>query len=369
MSFLKIDTNKIRENVRKINEFMAKKEKKWTLVLKVLAGHREALENILHDQTVKNLHSVADSRISSLKMVKSINPETTTMYIKPPTVKSAKNVVTCADISLNSSKKTIEALNREAKKQDKRHKVIIMIELGELREGILRENTVDFYSKIFKLSNIEVIGLGTNLGCMYGIEPTYDKLMQLYLYKELIQSKFKKNLEIISGGSSITLPLIKGNKIPIGINHFRIGEAAFLGTSPYGNKKFSNLSSDAFSFYANIIELERKQTKPDGVYCNGNVGHAVKTDGNDEVEHHYRAILDFGALEVDGEKDLEPVNAWTKFIGTTSDMTVYDIGTDKKQLGVGDTIRFKPGYMGVARLMSSKFVSKIIVNNNDVPTA
>ena len=65
-----------------------------------------------------------------------------------------------------------------------------MIELGELREGVNRENLMSFYEKVFDLPNIDVIGLGSNLGCMYGIEPNYDKLLQLSIYKELISARF-----------------------------------------------------------------------------------------------------------------------------------------------------------------------------------
>jgi predicted amino acid racemase len=161
-----------------------------------------------------------------------------TMYIKPPSPKNVKEVVTYADISLNTSLSTILALNDEAKRQNKIHQVIVMIEMGELREGIKREGLIPFYKKIFKLSNLEVVGIGTNLGCMYGVQPTYDKLIQLVLYEQLIEAKFNRNLELVSGASSITMPILERGKVPSGINHFRIGEAAFLGTSLWITNRF-----------------------------------------------------------------------------------------------------------------------------------
>lgn len=96
-----------------------------------------------------------------------------------------------ADISLNTSLTTIQALNESAKKANKIHKIIIMVELGELREGVKITELVSFYEKVFNLSNIDVIGIGSNLGCMYGVEPNYDKLLQLSLYQDLIAAKFK----------------------------------------------------------------------------------------------------------------------------------------------------------------------------------
>lgn len=101
-----------------------------------------------------------------------------------------------SDISLNSSLTTINEINKASKAIGKIHQIIVMIEMGELREGVLRNNVLSFYEKILNLSNVEVIGLGTNLGCMYGIEPTYDKLIQLSLYKLLLEEKFRKKTSV-----------------------------------------------------------------------------------------------------------------------------------------------------------------------------
>lgn len=216
------------------------------------------------------------------------------------------------------------------------------------------------FTKVFELPNIEVIGLGSNLGCMYGIEPTYDKLLQLSLFKQLLEQMFNKKIPLISGGSSITLPLINKKLVPKSINHFRIGESAFFGTSPLDNKRFQKLSTDTFRFNANIIELEEKNNMPDGIISEASIGHTSETDIEQPSFKTYRAILDFGILDVD-VNDVEPKDDNVEFIGTTSDMTVYDIGRNinaqlKQKYMVGKKICFKPNYMAVARLMNSKFI-------------
>jgi len=370
MSELIVKTNKIIGNIQKLNDFLVTNKIDWSLIVKVLSGHKLILEKLFSDNSIKevlinNVHSIGDSRLSNLKVIKKIAPDIVTMYIKPPAIKHVKSVIKFADISFNTSLSTILALNEEAKRNDKIHRIIIMIEMGELREGILRENIIDFYSNIFQLSNIKVIGLGTNLGCMYGIEPTYDKLIQLSLYKQLLEAKFNKKLNLISGGSSITLPLIGKNRIPKSVNHFRIGEAVFLGTSPFNNKKFLNLSTNAFEFKANIIELEEKELEPDGQLSDGNVGHAIDFEAEETIQKSYKAVLDFGLLDVD-VNEIIPKDKNIKYIGTTSDMTVYDIGpnltkSQKLNYKVGKQICFFPSYMAVARLMNSKFIEKKIV--------
>jgi predicted amino acid racemase len=363
MATLNIDTDVILDNIRKLNEFLGEYAISWSIIMKVLSGNHLVLEKILNSKELKNIHSIGDSHLSCLKKIKQINPKAFTIYIKPPAIDQIKNVVTYADVSLNSSIHTIEALNKEARKQKKKHKIIVMIELGELREGVVREQILDFYKKVFELSNIEVIGIGTNLGCMYGIEPTFDKLIQLCLYKRVIELTFNRKIDLVSGGSSITLPLVGKGKRPKEVNHFRIGEAVFFGTSPFTNKRFKNLSTKGFEFRANIIELAQKDTAPDGNIGEGNIGTVPEADN--EREKSYRAILDFGILDVDVD-DIFPSDKSITFAGTTSDMTVYDLGDNKKKDGkqkykVGDQIVFKPNYMAVARLMNTPFIEKKIM--------
>jgi len=357
MAELIIHSSKIKENIKYLSNYFKEKNIKWSLVTKVFSGDKEFLRNILTEDVIENISSIGDSRLTSLKNLKAVNPQMKTIYIKPPSEIYVDEVVKYADISLNSSLSTIKALNQAAQKIGKIHQIIIMIELGELREGVNRESLMNFYEKVFQLSNIEVIGIGSNLGCMYGVEPTYDKLLQLSLYKELISTKFNKNLELISGGTSITLPLIEKGVVPKDINHFRIGEAVFFGISPLDNQPFKGLQTDIFEFNANIIELEYKKIVPDGIIGDANIGHTVEFDEKKPEIKSYKAIVDFGLLDVD-QNDIEFVDDNLNFVGITSDMLVIDIGNNKDKYNVGDTISFVPNYMAVARLLNSKFIDK-----------
>ncbi|MGD8780013.1 MAG: alanine racemase [Ignavibacteria bacterium] len=357
MATLTIHTDKILSNIKKVDSFLKQRGIQWSFITKMACGHKPVLEKILHDEYLFNLHSIGDARLSNLKVIKDINPGLKTIYIKPPAVNQVENVVEVADVSLNSSLKTIIELNEAAKKQDKLHEVIVMIEMGELREGIVRENIISFYSKIFELSHIKIIGLGTNLGCMYGVEPTYDKLIQLSLYKLLLEEKFQKEIPLISGGSSITLPLVD-KKLPQSVNHLRIGETVFHGFSLIDGKRFKNLSTKAFNFSAEIIELEKKDSIPDGLISEANVGHAAAY-ANTTNMLTYKSILDFGTIDVDYD-DLTPLDNSIQFVGTTSDMTVYDLKQNTEKHKVGSKIQFIPNYMATARLMNSKYITKII---------
>jgi predicted amino acid racemase len=362
MAQLIIHTKKIQENIKYLSAYFDLHNIEWSLITKVFSGDKEFLKQLLTDEIIEKIDSIGDSRLTSLKNLKAVNPKMRTIYIKPPAKIFADDIVKYADISLNSSYSTIVSLNEASKKADKIHQIIIMVELGELREGVTRSELMNFYESVFQLSNIEVIGIGSNLGCMYGVEPSYDKLLQLSLYEELISAKFNKDLKYVSGGTSITLPLIENKTIPKDINHFRVGEAIFFGISPLDNKQFKELSTDTFQFCANIIELEEKKIVPDGIISHGAVGHSADFNEVNVNETSLKAILDFGLLDVD-QNDIEFIDKELEFVGITSDMLVVDIGINKtkegeKKYSIGDKIYFKPNYMAVARLLNSKFIDK-----------
>src|SRR5690606_9246538 len=151
MAELIIRTKKIQDNIAFLSEYFSKKNIRWSLVTKVFSGDKTFLKTVLTPETIRSLDSVGDSRLTSLRNLKEVNPEMRTIYIKPPAKIYAEEVVKYADISLNSSLETIQALNEAARKAGKVHQVIIMIELGELREGVNREDLMGFYQQIFEL--------------------------------------------------------------------------------------------------------------------------------------------------------------------------------------------------------------------------
>jgi predicted amino acid racemase len=353
MAYITLDVKKLKANFDYFDNLFRKHHIQWSVVTKLLCGHKEYLSEILKF----DIAQICDSRVSNLKAIKQINPQVETIYIKPPARRAIRNVVKYADISTNTDIQTIRLLSEEARRQGKIHKVIIMIELGELREGIMGSNLMTFYSNVFKLENIEIVGIGTNLACLYGVLPNQDKLIQLSLYEQLIKAKFERNIPFVSGGSSVTIPLIFRNMLPKGINHFRVGETLFLGTDVYHNTTFKGLHSDVFRLYSEIIELIEKPVVPIG-----ELGTNVKGNSFDFSEEligktTFRAIIDLGLLDVD-EKHIEPVDKHIRFIGASSDMLVMDLGSNKKKYKVGDLLEFRMDYMGVLRVINSKYIEK-----------
>ena len=359
MAFITLDVSKLTSNFLYLDTLFKQRNIQWSVVSKLLCGNKEYLQELLKF----NISQICDSRVSNLRIIKQINPDIETIYIKPPARRAIKNVVQYADISMNTEIETIKLLSEEAQKQNKTHKIIIMIEMGELREGIMREDFINFYDKVFTLNHIEVVGIGTNLTCLYGVLPNHDKLIQLSLYEQLIEAKFNKKIDYVSGGSSVTIPLIYMNLLPKGINHFRVGETLFLGTDVYNNTGFENMETDVFKLYSEIIELIEKPKTPMGDMGTNVEGHSTAIDEKLFGETSYRAIIDIGLLDVD-QSHITPVNKDISIVGGSSDMYVLDLSDNKKNYKVGDLIEFKMDYMGSLRILNSKYIDKRIKHSS-----
>ncbi len=355
MAYTVLNRKKLNDNYQYLNRLFSDRQIEWGVVSKVFCGSRTYLKELID----LGVQQICDSRITNLKIIKSLNPDIETVFIKPPAKRYISSVVKYADASFNTEFETIKMLSDEAVKQGKVHKIIIMIELGELREGVMRNEFIDFYARVFQLPNIEVAGLGTNLTCMYGVLPSQDKLLQLCLYEQLIEAKFNKVIPYITGGTSVTIPLISKGLLPKDVNHFRVGETLFLGTDVYNSAPNPEMHQDVFKLYAEIIELREKPMIPDGDLGHNVSGELLEFNQESDSIHSYRAIIDIGLLDVE-TNHIKPKDAALKIVGSSSDMMVIDLGENETGYKVGSQVEFDLDYMGILRLMSCDYVDKLV---------
>ncbi len=353
MASLTLFRDELDHNFKYLDELFKKHGIKWGITTKLLCGTQSYLEEVIN-LGIKEVH---DSRISNLERIKEIDPGTMTVYIKPPPKDIIPEIVQFADASLNTELTTLHALSEEAVRQEKVHKVIIMIEMGDLREGVLREELVSFYGKVFDLPGIEVIGLGTNLNCLHGVMPDGDKLIQLALYKQIIELQFDKSIPLVSGGTTVTIPLLLSGQLPAGVNHFRVGEALFFGKNLFTGDTIEGMSDKVLELNARIIEISEKPMVPSGELGVNPQGKVSEIDSTEMGKTAFRAILDIGYLDVQPDY-LEPLDPTIDITDASSDMLILNVGDNPNDYKVGDIIRFKLKYMGALSLMSSDYIEK-----------
>lgn len=356
MAYIELYRNKLQHNFNFLKKLFDERHIDWGIVTKLLCGHKAYLREVIN----LGILEIHDSRISNLKAVKEINPEVQTVYIKPPAKRSIPRVVEFADVSFNTEFSTIKMLSDEAVKQGKHHKIIIMVEMGDLREGVLGEEVLEFYGEVFELPGIEIIGLGTNLNCLHGVMPSQDKLIQLSLYEQLIEAKFNRKIPWVSGGTSVAIPLLLKNMRPLGVNHFRIGEILYFGIDLFTMKTVKGMKDDVFKLHTEIIELHKKPKVPMGELAENPSGEVFEVNEDDYGKYSYRAIIDIGLLDIAPEY-LIPDDKHLEISGASSDMLVIDLGDTQRNYKVGDLISFKLRYMGALSVLNSSYIDKKIV--------
>ncbi|MCA9001602.1 MAG: alanine racemase [Planctomycetes bacterium] len=364
MNRLTIDLEALRHNIRVIDEWVLSHNASWTMATKVLCGHKPSLLALQH----LGIRSMADSRMDNLSAIRELPDPTETWYLRLPHMTAIPEVIRLSDVSLNSETEVIVALNEEAKRQGKVHRIIIMLELGDLREGVLPGSLVSFYEHIFDLPNIEVLGIGSNLGCLSGAIPSIDQFAQLSLYHELLELKFGRSLPLISAGTSAALPLLRDGILPPTINHFRIGDSVYLGTDLLNGGTLEGLRDDAITLEVEVAELKEKGLRATGETTDMMPFEALPHSSTDPGQRGYRAVVTVGQLDtvVGG---LTPLEEEYEMVGASSDLSVVNLGDNPRGVKVGDTLSFRPSYGAFVRLMMDPYIDKVLVSREQAREA
>lgn len=317
-------------------------------VVKVMSGHFDFIEAF----SKTGITHIGDSRILNLKKLK--NTSLPKVLVRIPMLSETSDVVKYSDISLNSELETIKKINIEAKKINKKHQIILMFDLGDLREGYYHsDDYIQDIEEILQLENIYLLGIGTNLTCYGGLVPGREILQRLVKIKNKIESHFNIQLEIISGGNSSTVTFFDKGEIPEEINSLRLGESIFFGKETSYSNNIEGLNHQNFLLEAEIIECKMKPSLPEGLTSINSFGEKVAIEDKGIMK---RAICAIGKQDII-LNNLFPIDGNVFVIGGSSDHLILDVtNTDYK---VGDIIAFNVNYPGLLHLMNSDYVHKV----------
>lgn len=348
---LMIDLDKIKNNVRVMRALTERGKVQLGIVTKSFTADRKTVEAVVE----QGVDFLADARIENIKTYADLGVPTLLLRIPQPC--EIEEVIRYATISLNSEISTIIKMNDEAKKQDKTHKVVLMIDLGDLREGIFYENEDEILQvakQIHNLENIELHGVGVNLTCYGAVIPKYDNLSNLVKIARKIEDRLGIKLQMISGGNSSSIYLIDKGELPEGINSLRIGEAFILGNETAYGAKVEGTVDDAVILQAQLIEVKHKPTLPIGEIGKDAFGQVPYYEDKGIAK---RGILALGKQDTDLDSMI-PLDQKIEIMGGSSDHTIVDLTRSDKDYQVGDIVEFKLGYGALLKLFTSKYVDR-----------
>jgi predicted amino acid racemase len=320
-------------------------------ISKVFAGNLPLLE-ILKKSGVSY---IGDSRIKNLKKI--TDCDIPKVLIRLPMISEIEDVIDYVDISFNSEISTISQLNDLAASKNTRHKIVLMVDLGDLREGVLAKDVDEIVNIINDMKNIDLVGIAVNLTCYGGVIPSSKNLGELVEIKNKIEKIISRKLEIVSGGNSSSLFLLEKDNIPNGVNNLRLGESIAIGRETAYGKKIEESHDDVFILQAEIIEIRNKPSVP-----RGEIG--MDAFGNTPVFEdrgiRRRAILAIGKQDVSHE-EIIPLDKEIIILGSSSDHLIIDITDSNEEYRVGSIIDFKLTYSSLLSVMTSEYVEKKIL--------
>ncbi|SQJ17503.1 amino acid racemase [Salmonella enterica subsp. enterica] len=169
MPVLEINLRKLEENARTEKALLASSGIDVMAVNKVFDGCVETAQAVFNG----GITVIAESRTYNLK--KYARQDVRLACYAARGLSEIEDVVRYADISLNSEPVVLRALSQEAQRQGKTHQVLLMVDMGDLREGIWfgeYQRILETVTLITGLPCLELYGLGTNFNCYGTVLPT-----------------------------------------------------------------------------------------------------------------------------------------------------------------------------------------------------
>ena len=346
---LEIDLDKIYHNARTLVERLASIGISVTGVTKAALGSTDIADAMLR----AGVSGLGDSRIENIESMQANQVATSMTLIRSPMLSQAERVVRYADVSCNTEIEVIRKLSHAAQKLDRMHGVILMVELGDLREGIMPDDLLEIVAETLRLPHIKLKGIGTNLACRSGVSPDASNMGQLSALADTIEKTYNLTLEIVSGGNSANLSWALSGADTGRINNLRLGEAILLGRETLNRQPIDGLHTDAITLTAEVIESKLKPTQPSGEIAQTAFGEATAVNDRGLITQTILAI---------GIQDIDPCGlqspAGTTILGASSDHLILESGN--RDLYVGEELMFQLNYSALVRAMTSPFVSKII---------
>lgn len=308
---------------------------------------------------------IAESVVANLKKLEGL-PCRKAM-LRSPGLSEVSDVVKYADISLVGSIETLAALSAEAVLQERCHGIMLMVDMGDLREGIWFENLgeiEDTLRQIVSLPNLSLYGIGTNFGCYGTILATPDNTRHFVEIAMLMEKKLDVKFPYISGGNGSTYYLAAQGLLPKEINHLRIGgqhifgieyvEGRYLKDYFHSNQEIELLASNSYLFRAEVIEVRIKPTVPRGILS---VDAFMKQKIFEDRGIRRTAVLGFGLQEVPFE-NIHPTDKKIRIMGQTSNHTIVDVEDVDQPINVGDIVTFEVDYTALMHLCNGSGVDK-----------
>lgn len=305
---------------------------------------------------------LASSRLHHLRRVGTRGYGVKTLALRVPMISEADELVESCDMSLCSEPEAIRRIDEASRARGSRHGIILMRDLGDLREGVWdAESFVDMACDIEKnFSGVYLHGIGANLSCYGTVKPSAANMAELVANAAEIERRIGRQLELVSGGATTSLPMVLRDEMPKAVNNLRIGAGLMHRSDIYGIRdgELPGATDDTMFLEAEIIEIGEKPTHPVGELDRDCFGNYKKFEDRGVRR---RALLGFGAFDVGDSTKLSPLDEGVRILGSSSDHTIVDIHDSTEKYVLGGTMTFRMEYQSMLFATANESVRKEFV--------
>jgi predicted amino acid racemase len=330
-------------------ELLADRGISVTGVTKATLGSPEIAGTLLR----AGVRALGDSRIENIEAMRRARVPASMTLLRSPMVSQVGCVVSHADVSFNTELDVISKLSSAAQAARRTHGVVLMVELGDLREGIMPGDLENTVRETLRFPNIALKGIGTNLACRSGVSPDVKNMAELSTLADSIDATFGFVLDIVSGGNSGNLPWALSGVDTGRINDLRLGESLLLGRETLHRQPIDGLHTDAITLVAEVVESKVKPSQPWGEIAQTAFGEKAPATDRGHISQTILAI---------GRQDIDPCGLHAppgiEVLGASSDHLITNSGLSR--LPVGAEITFQLNYSALVRAMTSPFVAKVL---------
>jgi predicted amino acid racemase len=351
---LVVNRKKVLENARAVEELCRSRDIAVWGVTKGLSGDPR-LASIFAEAGFKG---IADSRLLNLKKIKDSGCGLPLQMMRIAMRSELEELAGAANMSLQSEVTTITALDEICARLGTTHEVLLMVDIGDLREGFWPDELRASAELLRGLrGGVRLSGVAANFACASGVLPTPENMAALARCRDSVSRVTGMELPAVSVGGTCCLEVIERGRAPKEVNALRLCEGVMLGVDTAFDRKIPYLSRDALRVTAEIVECKSKPSVPIGTV--GLQAFGEKPVFADRGVRK-RALLAIGRQDVNIDR-IEPIEDGVEIVTASSDHLIMDVTDAKRGAGYkpGDTMSFRPLYPAMLACSTSEYVELI----------
>jgi len=348
---LRIDLDRLGQNAEALSGQCAARGINVAAVTKVFCADPKMVSELCR----RPIAYLADSRLSNIARYPDSKLER--ILLRAPAIRDCDEVARGCDISLHSELEAIRAMSEAAERESKKHGIVIMVDMGDLREGFYHTDKDEILKAAdFAASRewLSLYGIGVNLTCYGGVVPDGGLMQSFAELARWLETRLRMRFRIVSGGNSSSLDLMAKGGIPETVNHLRLGESIVRAEETAYQKRLAGLAPDSVTLEAALVEIKEKPSYPEGDIGLNAFGEKPHFE---DKGRRLRGIVAVGRQDTD-PNGLACFDKGVQILGASSDHLIVDLTESDAAYRVGDALRFSMNYSAILRGFTSAYVER-----------